>query len=162
MTRAWSLPVWGGAWLGLWAWVLRDGFYRGQGVVTGDESMILWSIFVVFGFGISACISRNEADYSNGKKVLVWWPVTRGNFRHNRRARLLRRKAACEEKAERCEALAEQLSEGWGGDPLREPVLAAERADAKRRAEMLDGDVKRLEASWQHEDREREYRRLTS
>ena len=155
MTRAWSLPVWGGVWICGWAlaWL--------------HPGVVVLLLFSAFAFGaMPFALSREEVyEYKRmaflrerQRLALVYWPATKRDRRHNTRARLLRRMEARRHKAMRCQTLASALAQDeW----TKLPVLSAERDAAEREEQRLRDDVGRLEEVWAIEDREKTYRELT-
>lgn len=107
-----------------------------------------------------ALASRLDALDWRRKEVSVFLPLSREAVWHNRRARLVRRRDELRKKKRACEVLMDKCHEPH--ELTRVPVLVAERDAAHRALVMLFEDIQRLEAAWELEDRERDYRRLSA
>ena len=136
------------AWLGTWGLSHLHGLF----------------IFLVFATGfVLVAGAWGTRDMAFGRRpdleVPILLPWGRETLRHNARARLLRQLGALKEKQQGCERLMNEIPKD---ELTRVPVLEAERDAAARELVRVNDDLARLKKTWQREDREREYRKLTA
>lgn len=146
LTRRWGTLILGVVWLGSWGLVFVHPVIIALPVTATTAIGGLWPIIRLWD-------GYNSGDLS---RRFVLLPFLSRDVRHNTRGRLLRKVEKLEEKQRLCDELMESLD-----DPQRVIVLEAERDAAQREQSRLEDDIERLEASWEVEDRERAYKRIT-
>ncbi len=128
------------------------------GVVTFPQ-VSLYFFPALFLIGTFLCINR---EYSERISTCYrYLPHGRDSARHNDRVRLLRRIERLRCKISSCHELIEHTPEDTP-EVSHVPVLLAERDAADREIERLEEDVEMMRVGWELEDRERQYRKLTS
>lgn len=127
--------------------------------VHGAFLILIWAALGAMIIGILAsggCPCKNCRS-GISYTTFIPFPIKKKSERHNERARLYRRIAALDEGKRACQELIETATEE---EATRIPVLEAERDAAEREIERLQEDIRRLEAGWEREDRERKYKEL--
>jgi hypothetical protein len=141
-----------GTWVIVGAWVLL--------LPLGRVSEGFGTLVVVCGFVLLVVHLRSlrYLDWDEMKERMVFLPVTEREVRHNERAKLIRKRERLEARFRVSQDLIDVLGED---EKWRRATVEAERDAARREIIRVEEDIKRLQAGWRREDRERDYRNLT-
>ena len=142
LTRRWGTLVVVIAWVSSWGLLFVHGSFVYLPIGLASVVLVLGPVV----------IENYERAFD-----FVLFPLTRRHVRHNTRARLERRVQCLAEDKKVCRELIETATEE---EATRIPVLEAERDAAEREIARLKDDIRRLEAGWKREDRERKYKEL--
>lgn len=144
-----------GLWLMSWVPVYLTIWFAVLPIVAGTVLMALIVADRITMVEARCGVRRSGVRYSYTENCYLF-PFSKSAERHNQRARMLIKADRLLNKKDRCESLINELS-----DPMKIAVLEGERDAADREAERIREDVKRLEAFWKEEDRQKRYDELT-